>query len=352
MKFGLFLQPVHRPTEHPTIALEHDLDLVVHLDKLGFDEVWIGEHHSTGWENIAAPDAFIAAAAERTRHIRLGTGIMQVGLHHPLVLLDRMIFLDHLTRGRAMFGMGVGGGLPSDLKVFGLSPEQAGLRLEEGFDVMMRLLHADEPITEKTDWYELHHAVLPLQPYSKPHMHLAMATTQPRNLELMGQVGGSVLTGPLAHRVPELHAHLESGAAAVGRTASRSQIMLSYGLHIADSKEEAMAQIRDGVLDEQRHFTTAVNRQLAPDLGDDELVDRLMGRMLIGSPDDVADRIERIVEESAGGFGGILFISRDWAGREASWLSWERFARQVAPRFQGHVGQQARAAKAAGELNA
>ena len=92
----------------------------------------------------------IAAAAERTSRIRFGTGVIQLGLHHPLVALDRMILLDHLTRGRVSFGMGVGGGIPSDLSVFGLTPELAGRRMQESIDVMMELLTSSTPVTELT----------------------------------------------------------------------------------------------------------------------------------------------------------------------------------------------------------
>ena len=345
MRFGLFLQPVHPPNEHPTVALERDLDLIQRLDRLGYDEVWIGEHHSTGWENIAAPDVFIAAAAERTRHIRLGTGIVQIGLHHPLVTIDRMILLDHLTRGRSMFGAGVGGGLPSDLKVFGLSPEEAGKRLDEGMDVILRLLEADEPISEKTDWYELHHATLQIRPFTKPHMPMAMASTNPRNLEMMGRVGGSVLTGPIPRQVPALLEYLERGAAAAGRTASRSQIMLSYGMHVAESHADAVDQIRIGAMDEQREFVAGVNQRPVGDLSDEQIFEAYVEQHLIGTPDDVIAKIEAIQEES-GGIGGILFVSRDWAATQATNASWELFARYVAPHFGGHVGQQARAAAA------
>ena len=350
MEFGLFLQPVHHPTENPTVALERDLSLVAHLDRLGYDEVWVGEHHSTGWENVAAPEVFIAAAAERTRHIRLGTGIIQLGLHHPLVTLDRMIFLDHLTRGRAMFGVGVGGGLPSDLKVFGLSPEEAGQRLEEGMEIILELLEATEPITHKTDWYELHDAVLQLKPYTKPHMPMAMATTNPKNVELMGRLGGKVLTGPLPERVEELVVHLETGAASAGRTASRDQIMLSYGMHVAETQEQAVAEIREGLLTEHFEFNVGVNRRPGPSDDPDEIVDRYVISQLVGSPADVLTRITKIVEES-GGIGGILFLSRDWAGTESAWRSWEIFARHVAPHFTGDIGQQAKAAEAAGDIN-
>ena len=75
LKFGIFLAPFHPVGQNPTLALERDLDLLEHLDSLGFDEAWIGEHHSAGYEIIASPEVFIAAAAQRTRHLRLGTGV-------------------------------------------------------------------------------------------------------------------------------------------------------------------------------------------------------------------------------------------------------------------------------------
>lgn len=351
MRFGLFLQPVHHPSQHPTLALERDLDLVVHLDKLGYDEAWIGEHHSTGWENIASPEVFIAAAAERTRTIRLGTGVVQVGLHHPLIALDRMILLDHLTRGRVMFGVGVGGGLPSDLKVFGLSPEEAGRRLGEGLEVMMRLLQSDQPVTEKTDWFELNEAVLQLRPYTRPHMELAVASSNPQNIELMGRLGGRVLTGPIPERVPEMLEHLQRGAKAVGAEATRDQIMLSYAVHVAETREDAVDSFRDGAITEQYELNVAVNGRPKPDVTPDEWYESYVERNLIGTPEDVAGKIQTLVETS-GGFGGIVFTSRDWPGTEKAKLSWELFAREVAPRFQGHVGQQDRAAQAAASLNA
>src|SRR3954453_11423812 len=108
MQFGIFMAPFHPTGQNPTFALERDLDLVVHLDKLGYDEAWIGEHHSAGYEIIASPELFIAAAAERTQRIRLGTGVISLPYHNPLMVADRIIQLDHMTRGRAMFGVGPG----------------------------------------------------------------------------------------------------------------------------------------------------------------------------------------------------------------------------------------------------
>ena len=74
MRFGNVMAPFHPTGQNPTLAIERDLDLIVAMDRLGFDEAWIGEHHSAGFEIIASPEIVIAVAAERTKHIKLGTG--------------------------------------------------------------------------------------------------------------------------------------------------------------------------------------------------------------------------------------------------------------------------------------
>jgi limonene 1,2-monooxygenase len=332
MRFGLFLQPLHHPSEDPTQALERDLDLVAELDELGYDEAWIGEHHSTGWENIAAPEAFIAAAAERTEHIRFGTGVVQLGLHHPLVTLDRMIFLDHLTRGRVSFGFGVGGGIPSDLAVFGLDMEEAGRRLGESLDVILRLLAGEGPVSAATDWFELRDAVLQMRPYSDPHMEFAVASTNPRSVEMMGRLGGRVLMGGTPGRVTEVFEALTAGAGEVARGASRGQIELSYVLHLAPTTEEAVRGFKDGAVREHYEFQVNVNGRAAPSQGPDAWYRDYVERNIIGSAKDALERIEAIQAES-GGVGGLIFMNREWAGVPANRRSWRIFAEEVAPKF-------------------
>ena len=174
MRFGIFLAPFHPVGQNPTLALERDLELICHLDRLGFDEAWIGEHHSAGYEIIASPEVFIAVAAERTKHIRLGTGVSSLPYHHPLMLADRMVLLDHLTRGRVMLGAGPGA-LASDAHQMGIPVEHQRERMEQALDAIMRLLAGDGPVDMETDWFTLRDARLQLRPYSKPHFEVAVA---------------------------------------------------------------------------------------------------------------------------------------------------------------------------------
>ena len=103
--------------------MQRDLEFVEHLDRVGFDEVWIGEHHSAGSEIISSPEVFIAAAAERAKRIRFGTGVISLPYHNPLWAADRLMLLDHLTHGRIIGGVGPGS-LPTDSAMIGLTPDR------------------------------------------------------------------------------------------------------------------------------------------------------------------------------------------------------------------------------------
>ncbi|MBO0748607.1 MAG: LLM class flavin-dependent oxidoreductase, partial [Acidimicrobiaceae bacterium] len=174
LRHGVFLAPFHRMEENPTLCLERDLELIAHLDRLGFHEAWIGEHHSAGFETISSPELFIAVAAERTRHIRLGTGVVSLPYHNPLMVANRIIQLDHMTRGRVMFGVGPGL-LASDALMLGIDPAVQRDRMAEGIDVILRLFRG-EAVTEKTDWYTLSEATVHLPPYTKPYPEMAVAS--------------------------------------------------------------------------------------------------------------------------------------------------------------------------------
>ena len=138
LRHGIFLPPFHPNEENPTQCLERDLELIAWLDKLGFHEAWIGEHHSAGYEIISSPEIFIAFAAERTRHIRLGTGVVSLPYHHPMMIADRIVQLDHMTRGRVMFGAGPGL-LAGDAIMMGIDPMTQRDRMAEALDAILRL---------------------------------------------------------------------------------------------------------------------------------------------------------------------------------------------------------------------
>ncbi|HEY5827991.1 MAG TPA: LLM class flavin-dependent oxidoreductase, partial [Hyphomicrobiaceae bacterium] len=176
LKTGVFLAPFHPERENPLLCLERDMDLLVHMDKLNYSEAWIGEHHSAGFEIINCPEMFIAAAAERTRHIRLGTGVVSLPYHNPFTVAGRMMQLDYMTRGRAMFGVGPGS-LVYDATKMGLKAEDQRRKLDESLDVIVELMQG-RMVTKKTDWFDMQEARLQLKSYSQPMMEMAVASSR------------------------------------------------------------------------------------------------------------------------------------------------------------------------------
>lgn len=342
LKFGIFLAPFHRLGENPTLAIGRDLELIEWLDHLGFDEAWIGEHHSAGWETIASPELIIAAAAERTRHIRLGSGVTSLPYHHPLMVANRFVQLDHMTRGRAMLGCGPGA-LPSDAYMLGIEPVDQRRRMDEALDAIMALLRGDEPVSMKTDWFEMREARLHLTPYSDPHFTIAVASTlTPAAMQVAGKHGLGVLSlGAGIPGGPEMLAGqwkiAEEAAAKHGKTMDRKEWRIVVNMHTAEDDELALAQVNVG---ERRETVTYFEETLGrpPGRSDNPLREGVaMGTTLVGSPETVTRGIERLIGYAGGAIGGVMFRANEWANREQIQKSYELFARYVMPRFQGSL---------------
>ena len=173
MKYGIFLAPFHDLKENPTQAMQRDMWLLEYLDELGYAEAWIGEHHSGGFEIIACPEVFIAGAAERTKNIKLGTGVVSLPYHHPFMVAGRAAQLDHMTRGRFMLGVGPGA-LVGDAYRMGIDPEAQRRMMNESLDVIVKLMGGDT-VTVKSDWFETKDAHLQIPPYTVPHTEMAVA---------------------------------------------------------------------------------------------------------------------------------------------------------------------------------
>ena len=344
MKFGSFLGPFHRVGENPTLAMDRDLDLIDWMDSLGFDEVWIGEHHSAGWEIISSPEVFIAAAAQRTRYIKLGTGVVSLPYHHPLMVANRMVQLDHMSRGRVLFGVGPGA-LPGDAYMMGIPHETQRERMDESLTTIMRLFNETEPISVKTDWFELNEGMLQLRPYQQPHMPIAVASIQtPAGVALAGKHGAAVLTitvprdpsaGPAD--LKGLWSIAEESAAEHGKEMNRHDWRLVLPAHLAETRKEALDDVRMGSAQYLREYSEGTNgRKPVFDGPMDKVVDNMAdsGAWVIGTPDDCIEAINRLQEQS-GGFGGFLVQTVDWAPREKMLRSYELMARYVMPQFQG-----------------
>ncbi len=336
IRSGIFLAPFHPLDEDPTQAIQRDLELVDWLDKLGYEEAWIGEHHSAGYEIISSPELFIAAAAERTKRIRLGTGVVSLPYHNPLMVADRIIQLDHQTKGRVMFGAGPGL-LPSDAFMLGIDPSNQREMLAQSLDVIIRLM-AGETVTEKTDWYNLENAKCQLLPYTKPRPEIAVASTiTPSGGRLAGKYGLGMLciAATQARGFDALGTNWKIASEIAeerGANMDRNDLRVVGPMHLAETREQARENVRYGVLNFVKYFSSINPTAAGPDMEGADPVDGMIesGRAVIGTPDDAIEQIERL-EKQTGGFGCYLHLAHNWANFENTKKSYELFARHVMP---------------------
>jgi limonene 1,2-monooxygenase len=343
MKFGIFMAPFHELGDDPTLCLERDLETIQWLDYLGFDEAWIGEHHSAGWETIASPEVFIGVAAERTKHIKLGTGVISLPYHHPLLVANRMILLDHLTRGRVMMGVGPGA-LTTDALMLGIDPPTQRPRMEEAMGIILRLFTETEPITVESEWFTLRNARVHLRPFTQPHLPIAVAAAQtPSGMVTAGKFGAAVLSfsrprGAEA-TLNDFWGIAEKTAAQHGQTMNRNDWRVVLHVHLAETREQATAEARVKAGDyRHNYFETTLGQPVTFDVPNSEIIDHMVENDIwcVGTPDDLLELIHRLDDDS-GGFGGILIQATEWATRDQVRHSYELVARYVKPQLQGSL---------------
>ena len=334
---GIFLAPFHSLDEDPTEALHRDLALIEHLDRLGYEEAWVGEHHSAGVEIIASPELFIAAAAERTKRIRLGTGVVSLPYHHPLMVANRIVQLDHMTRGRVMFGAGPGL-LASDAFMLGIPVEEQRDRMAEALDVILRLFRG-EVVTETTEWYTLREARAHLLPYTRPHPEVCVASTiTPSGGRLAGQYGLGMLcvaaTTGAGYVVLGANWRIACDRAAErGAAMDRDRLRLVGPVHLAETRERAFANVRFGLKRWVDYFAL-FNPAAVGDAwhaADPAAALVETGWAVIGTPDDAVAQIERL-RQQVGAFGCFLQLAHNWADWAETQRSYELWARYVTPR--------------------
>ncbi len=347
MRFGMFLAPFHKPGINPTLALEQDIELIQWLDRCGYDEAWLGEHHSAGSEISASPEILMAVAAERTKHIKLGTGVVSLSYHNPLWVAERIVMLDHITRGRVMLGCGPGS-LPTDGAMIGIHQSQTRQLMEDSLGAIMKLLRG-ESVTLKNERWDLRDARLHLLPYSNPVFDVAVAgVASPTGAKLAGRHGIGLLSvgATLAAGFDALGMHwdvIEAESKVYGHTPDRSKWRLVGPMHIAETVEQAYKDVEYGIEHWFRYFqSTAAFPQMVVMGGNArEMIDFInaSGVGVIGTPDMAVAQIERLWAQSNGGFGAYLLLAHNWANFTATKRSYELLANNVFPHFQGHHQQ-------------
>jgi limonene 1,2-monooxygenase len=345
LNFGLFIAPIHNLGQSPNLALHRDVELAVLADQLGYDEVWFGEHHSSGTEWITSPEIFIAHVAPQTRNIKLATGAISLPYHNPLWVADRVILLDHLTRGRLICGIGPGS-IANDAHMIGLDMTELRDALEEDAEVLMHLLTSEEPLSVKTSRYTLNDAMCMVRPYSDPLFEVVIpAVSSAVAPTLAGKFGGSIISMAssaegAASALTSQWDLVESVAAEHGREVSRSRWRLTSNMYLAESETQALEDIQHGFMAWYSYYQKNTSHPMF-EWKFETFEERLQylkeaGMVVIGTPDDAINTISKFAEMS-GGFGCHVQFHHEWATFENMKRHHNLFAQYVMPHFQGQL---------------
>jgi limonene 1,2-monooxygenase len=360
LKFGVFLPPIHSPRYPVADQIEQDLDLIESLDRFGYNTIWFGEHHSSGYETIPSPEIMLAAAAQRTHRIKVCTGVISLPYHHPMLAAERIAFLDNMTRGRAIFGLGPGA-LPRDAHMMGMDHTQLRGRMEEALQVILQLFESDGYVDAKSDWFELRDGRIQIRGYANQTPKLTVSSAiSPAGARLAGKYGLGLLSVGTSSaegiaRLSSVWSVTEEEAAIAGKTVSRDNWSITDSIFVAESMDEAITAVDYGIRDYFAYRTASAPPGYTNPFGlsttgegltAKQLVDGVneLGVGIIGTPDMVIEHIERRIEHT-GGFGEVLFVEADWASPPAKKKMYELFAREVMPHFSADHSAAARRAE-------
>src|SRR5213076_1492591 len=279
--------------------------------------------------------------------IKLGTGVISLPYHHPYNVAQRMVQLDHMTGGRAIFGSGPGA-LASDAHTLGIDPMVQRDRQDEAIGIIRRLFNG-ERLTVKSDWFSLQDAGLQLLPLQEEMPFATASQISPSGMTLAGKHGiGVISIGSLSEEglnaLPTQWGFAESAAKKHGATVDRKNWRVLLSWHIAETREKAIAEARHGLLRHHNEYIVGtLQRPGAKPFSDpDEAVEKTAfgdgAAATIGTPDDLVARIKSVLEVS-GGFGTIVGFVHDWANPENTRRSWDMVARYVIPEINGYVAK-------------
>jgi alkanesulfonate monooxygenase SsuD/methylene tetrahydromethanopterin reductase-like flavin-dependent oxidoreductase (luciferase family) len=355
MQFGLFMMPLHPPERSFVESYARDLAQIVLADRLGYHEIWIGEHLTERWENAPAPELLIAQALVKTERIILATGVTLLALHNPVEVAHRVAMLDHLAQGRFYWGIG-GGAIPTDLALFGLegyTPAEVRARSAEALDLILKLWASNGSFSYHGKYFDVTAPDMDpvrergfyMKPYQKPHPPIGVAATSLGSaaIRMAGERGWIPMSSSLLAPV-HLRDHwplVEAGAASAGRAADRRQWRIGRDIFVADTPAQARERARQvlgrNYLRHQYPNRLGTSQMAAckidPNMPDDALdVDYMMAHMwIVGDPGECADQIRRL-HAAVGGFGTLLAITQD--SEDPAWdhRSLELLITEVGPR--------------------
>jgi limonene 1,2-monooxygenase len=342
--FGCFLPPAHDPKKSPYTALQHDIELCCLADDLGFDEVWLGEHHSGGWTTLSSPELMIAALARQTRRIKFATGVIPLPYHHPVHIAERILLLDHLTAGRVILGCGTGSFI-HDMEMIGVEPGSIRARFRATLEVVQALLNGHTVNTE-TAWFTARKATLQLRPFRNPVEIVVASSLSDEAIELLTDVGvtpsvnlvqpwGTVRPGADADPISSVAERVRSYRSKSGLT---TPIRCNVLVHVADSPAQGIAELLPGWTSQRLGMYRSVLGMPIPEspAANRRTIESLVdaGAYIVGDAATCARLLQELLDRLAEPVS-LMFFMPGWLPHDAARDQLTAIANEVIPSLLG-----------------
>ena len=371
MRLGLFMMPVHPPGRTLSETLAENTAKSILADRIGYDEVWMGEHFSATTEPFPSPLMFLAGLVSQTKHVTLGTAVINLPNHHPAIVAAEAAQFDHMSGGRFQFGVG-SGGLAPDFELFDVFDGAVRQRkFLESLDLILKIWAQQPPYDLQGEFWKIQikKTIVPglgfggmPKPLQKPHppVHVSIGSPNSPTARIAAQRGWGIISGPTAPvwSIASQWKSYSEACHAAGKPATGANWRIARNIMVAPGDAEAKERVY-GEHTANRHYFGYMREALhlgkrlfmikpRPDMTDEQCTpDALMDECVIhGAPRTVLDKLIAY-RDSVGPFGGLLQIGIDWSGPNAAW---ERegmtlLAEQVMPKFREHVAAQVQAAE-------
>jgi alkanesulfonate monooxygenase SsuD/methylene tetrahydromethanopterin reductase-like flavin-dependent oxidoreductase (luciferase family) len=358
MKLGMFMMPVHPLHRNHTETLKEDREAVMLADKLGYHDVFIGEHLTDQAENITNSLLFLATLIHSTKSIKLGTGTCNLSQLHPVLVAAQAAMFDHLSEGRFILGVSPGA-LPSDAEAIGILDEDRNKMFAESIDVILAIWERSPPYdiefpgnrfkvtTRKSMDLSFGVGVMP-KPYQKPRPEIVGTVVAPfsKGVVAMGERDFHPLSANflLPHWLKTHWANYAEGKTKAGVKPDPAEWRVARTVFVADDDKAAAAYGRHDANSPYRFYYKQLQTKLTKagrhavfkerlDQPDQEITNEfVLDRLCIyGTANKVVDQILAL-REQVGDFGELVYAGMDWVDRKLGQRSMELMATEVMPR--------------------
>ncbi len=355
MRLSFFIQPVHPLERNYVEILNEDIEAVVLADRLGYEEALIGEHFTDLAEPITSCLMFISRLISETENIKLGSGVLNLPVYHPVMAAAQIAMMDNMLEGRFIWGIGPGG-QPSDIEAFGNSELDRNKKMVEAFEQIMELWWGNPPFdltgdynsisTRQTHLPEIGQGLIP-KPWHKPHPPILVTALAPysKGITLAAERGWHPISCQYvqAHWVKtHLPKYLE-GLRNACLPEDPNGWRVAKCIFVADDQKTAdsYAKSEDGPYG--YYFSNLMKKLgsggrlglfgVRPDQPVEQITlqQSLDTQVIAGTVDSVVDQILELREE-VGAFGTLVYTGLDWADKSLSRRSMVLMAEEVLPR--------------------